>query len=281
MIASVALLLLYAQLAVGEFYYPPQKGRGVFKIGGVQTITYKTSFEKYTIALWQQSLHEGSAGLGPIVYRKYLLSNVCDPYPDFVLTNDIETTTGPSGRFDWLVQTYNFNLQASNVFFFWLVEGDASSQGNQSAPGMVSSFFNITDVENEATTSSATPSATHSTTTSEASTSSTTSSSVKTGLPSTNVPDQSSEGSNNSNKSTQLSSGAIAGIGVGAGLGVLGIAVGIATVLWLKHRKKKDAEKAAREHHNQHYAPPYQENPWKPAFREPVRPPRSPVELEH
>lgn len=47
-------------------------------------------------------------------------------------------------HFDWTVQTYGMDLQFSNKFFFWLIQGAATQQGNQSAPGLASSYFYIT-----------------------------------------------------------------------------------------------------------------------------------------
>ncbi|KND88358.1 hypothetical protein TOPH_06973, partial [Tolypocladium ophioglossoides CBS 100239] len=85
---------------------------------------YKTGFASYTIALWQQSLSQASANLGPILYQ---------------------TTNSPDTEFGWLVQTYDMDLESSNVFFVWLSEGGSSAQGNQSATGKFSSpYFNTT-----------------------------------------------------------------------------------------------------------------------------------------
>lgn len=194
-----------------EFYTPQQKGRGVWKVGDVEPVKYKTSYTNYTIALWQQSLTEGSAGLGPIVYRELQIFSLISLCYKARVTNicRTETTNGPGRQFDWLVQTYDFNLDESNVFFFWLFPGDASMQGNQSMASMPSAYFNITreavsaGPSEAATTSGSSPAAT-----SDPST------------PTSTTPQPDSTSSKNSNG---LSTASKAGIGVGAGVGILAV----------------------------------------------------------
>lgn len=185
-----------------------------------------------------------------------LLQSLLYFFPE--LTYHPETTDGGSGSFKWPVQTYDFELEDSNVFFLWLFEGSASQQGNTSATQLSSSFFNIT-AESEDTTSSkvveSTTAATRST--SEAASSKT---SVPTTIdnevptetgtegggslkePSTlptptSKPDGASDGSQNEG-SGELSVAAKAGIG--AGVGVVGVTcISCTFLLWGYLRKKK------------------------------------------
>lgn len=54
-------------------------------------------------------------------------------------------TNDTTAEFDWVVQTFSFDLETSNEFFFWMFEGSTSLQGNQSSPQLPSPYFNITD----------------------------------------------------------------------------------------------------------------------------------------
>ena len=57
----------------------------------------------------------------------------------------VDTRKGPNDRFYWTVNTYDFDLRNSDVFFFWMFEGDRSNQGNQTNPQMSSPYFRITE----------------------------------------------------------------------------------------------------------------------------------------
>ncbi|KAK5994548.1 hypothetical protein PT974_05026 [Cladobotryum mycophilum] len=195
------------------------KGRGVFRLGEIQTIQYKTSFTNYTIALWQQSLTEGAATIGPIVYQ---------------------TTNGPDNGFAWVVQNYDLSLRSSNVFFFWLFEGGPSMQGNQSAHQIVSSFFNITNAPPPPTTTTSSISTSSTalylpaTSTTALSTASITTSITTSATAATSAAEHALAAGG-------LSTGATAGIGVGVGLGVVGLA-SIAGAIFLVKRRRTRAE---------------------------------------
>ncbi|KAJ0162401.1 hypothetical protein CTA2_4629 [Colletotrichum tanaceti] len=148
MLSQQVLLFAIIPLAASQFFSPTQR-RELWRIGETKNIRYNTKFTRYTIALWQQALAGGAANLGPVIFRRpprepfitWLRPNM----PATDTETHTETDEGPLKDFEWEVQSYELDLDSSNVFFFWLFEGDPSAQGNQSAPGMSSAFFNITD----------------------------------------------------------------------------------------------------------------------------------------
>lgn len=138
----------------------------------------------------------------------------------------LETTDSRSNSFDWVVQVYNFDLTYSNDFFFWLFQGDYSSQGHsQDAKNMVSGYFFISYEDTSASTSSS-PSAAATTT---ATTTSATS--LATSEPSSRFT---------SAKDRKLSTGATAGIAVSAAGG--GLAIVAAVVFFIRYRSRKNRE---------------------------------------
>lgn len=227
MIAIRALFFCGAilSLVTALFTNPDPIIRSTFHVGESQTIRYNTTFTKYTIALWQQAPQGGAAKLGPILYRMFTphcpSSVLLSTFSDNVA---LETTNGPQTNFDWLVQAYDFNIDDSNIFFFWLFEGDSSAQGNGSLPNSVSSYFVIAKA---VTTSSALPSSTTS-----AFTSLTSSTTVST-TTSAQASRETSSGSGG------LSTGASVGIGVGVGLGVVIIAAAVAFIFWKRRASNK------------------------------------------
>ncbi|KAK9413737.1 hypothetical protein SUNI508_11680 [Seiridium unicorne] len=80
----------------------------LWTVDEVQTIKFTTTYSNYTIALWQQSNKGGSALLGPVIFQ---------------------TQTSVFPQFDWVVQSFDFYLTLSPVFFLWLHAGTASDQG--------------------------------------------------------------------------------------------------------------------------------------------------------
>ncbi|KAK1772470.1 ser-thr gpi-anchored family protein [Phialemonium atrogriseum] len=218
MLLLVFVFLTTIPLASSQFSNPPPK-RTVWSLGEVQTIRYRTTFSNYTIALWQQSLQKGAASLGPIIFQ---------------------TTTGGISQFDWPVQTYDLDLNASNVFFLWLFQGAASNQGNQSSPGMSSAFFNLTADSTTGSTTSSTTSPTTSSTTSPTAASPFTSavtSRNSTANATAAGGDTSATGIRTSEDSSGLSTGARAGIGVGVTIG--GLAAIACVVIWFRYLNKK------------------------------------------
>jgi hypothetical protein len=149
-------------------------------------------------------------------------SSVCSRGRDFTQneaysTFDAETTNGPDQGFDWLVQSYDLDLNSSDKFYLWLFEGGPSVQGNTSIKNSQSSGFFYISAASIPTNSSS---------------------------PSTTSGDPKATSDVSQNKSSaaggELSPGAKAGIGVGAG--VAGLAILSAILLFAKYRSKKKKE---------------------------------------
>ncbi|KAI8168387.1 hypothetical protein K4K49_010154 [Colletotrichum sp. SAR 10_70] len=108
----LAVLLFTTVPLVSSQFLNPSQSRELWRIGQTRKVQYNTKLEKYTIALWQQAIAGGSATLGPII---------------------VETATGPKREFEWKVDLEELDLGASNVFFFWLFEGDNFLQHHRRA----------------------------------------------------------------------------------------------------------------------------------------------------
>lgn len=198
---SILIILLgLVTLAIGgtdgeNYFTNPASNDGinpVFTLGDEQVISWKTTLGVFNISMWQQSLVQQSAASQGNVYSKI-------------------HSTDKVTNFTWVVQLYGFDLDYSNVFFFWI---------NSDQPdGFISSYFNIT--EPTSTSTSATSSAT--------STSTSTNSLESASSPS------SSFSSAPSSSSGVTSTGKIA-LGVGIGLGVPVLAA-LAALIWLKARQ--------------------------------------------
>lgn len=226
-LAVTALLSLVAaddSEAAGQFFNPPNAVDGthdystnpIYVLGDKQTIKFTTVYQNYKIDLWQQQPHQDAATAGPTVFRKS--NSIIHPF-DYPLLIQAETTGGAVTQFDWLAQTYQFDLSYSSMFFFWLSSTSESEDGS-TQQSVTSHYFNITR-DDEVTPS---PTSSSSTTTSSITTSSTSSSSTTTSTP---APGPAA--------STGLSAGAQAGIGVGAALAGLA-AVLVAYILYRRSR---------------------------------------------
>ncbi|KAL6862560.1 hypothetical protein ACO1O0_002795 [Amphichorda felina] len=217
----VLVFLLAAAVPVlsGFFTNPARYRRELWQIGEIETIEYETDYEEYTIALWQQSLSQDAANMGPIIFQ---------------------TSKKGSEKFDWTVQVYDLELEDSNVFFLWMFKGDAKMQGNQSAPQVSSSFFNITSKPEPSSTTLAEPEPTTSVSTLESSgptETATTVSHTSAAPPKSTtsvVPDTQDK---TASTSPDLTVGAKAGIGVGVGVGGLAC-IACVSLLWRYLRKK-------------------------------------------
>ncbi|KAI1767825.1 hypothetical protein GGR53DRAFT_71039 [Hypoxylon sp. FL1150] len=223
------VLITIALVASAQFSNPPPN-RVAWKVGEVQNIKFNTTFTTFSVALWQQAPGGGSATLGPIVF---------------------ETTNDAAAEFDWLVQTYSFDLDTSNVFFFWMFEGATSLQGNQSSPQMSSPFFTITNDTAVSSSSAltATTSSAITLTTSRAlvpETSSSSSLSSSSSSPTYSPTYDSQQNSNGSNFGS-LSAGARAGIGVSATIAGLGIAC---VAIYVRHLRKQQSQVARLNDHS-------------------------------
>ncbi|KFA46093.1 hypothetical protein S40293_07755 [Stachybotrys chartarum IBT 40293] len=236
-------VLVYAVLASvssAQFFNPPQRN-GVFHVGEIETIRYHTTFDEYVLAIWQEVQGGGAAILGPVVY---------------------ETTKGPSASFEWVVQTYDFDLEGSNLFFFWIFQGTSALVD----PGedVISGYFNIT---NEPRSSSSVPTQT-TLSTSIASTSEPTTSAGRTTTTQTSAaPAETSSSGTTTNEGQResgqagasQSSGTSGGlpmeamIGIGVGAGVVGVCALVALVFWFRYLRRKQALLAeAQQREQQH-----------------------------
>ncbi|KAM0811778.1 hypothetical protein AB5N19_12134 [Seiridium cardinale] len=176
----------------------------LWTVGEVQTIKFTTTYSNYTIALWQQSIEGGSALLGPVIFQ---------------------TQTSVFPQFDWVVQSFDFDLTLSPVFFLWLHAGAASDQGAPESLSVSSTYFNIT-------IASASSSSTSTLSSSKQVPSPTISATTTQQVVSTTPTAKSS-----SSQVAQLSTGAQAGIGVGtSAAGLLALAIG--AFCYLKRRKR-------------------------------------------
>ncbi|EAS36132.3 uncharacterized protein CIMG_01486 [Coccidioides immitis RS] len=161
-----------------RFLNPAPGGRNpVWLIGEQQVISWKTEFTVYNISIWHQYPTNDGATFGSVLYS--------------ASSRDAPT------NFTWTVQTYDFDLSFSNVFFFWF---------NRGAPKhFISHYFNITTDESITSTRSIS-------TTSDQTGISITVPSTTTPSPSdATIEPQAAEG---------LNSNAKVGLGVGVGIGV-------------------------------------------------------------
>lgn len=75
------LWLLLLSSVRSQFTNPARFRREKWVVGDVEKIEFDTDLEEFTIAIWQQSLSQGAASKGPVIYRKLVLklANVCPP----------------------------------------------------------------------------------------------------------------------------------------------------------------------------------------------------------
>ncbi|KAI1804903.1 hypothetical protein F4811DRAFT_256848 [Daldinia bambusicola] len=222
------LVLTIASFAFAQFSNPPP-AQATWKIGEIQNINFKTGYTSFSIALWQQGPDGSSATLGPIVFQ---------------------TVNNAATQFTWLVQAYDFDLAVSNIFFFWMFEGDPSLQGNQAIPQMSSAFFTISNESIDNTTTETSPSSTlpfqSATQITAQETTETATTQLATPTPSSSTTDQPGEATQNKTAEEEsdddLSTGAKAGIGVS--VGVVGLLIIVCTGLYIAKLKKQVATRS-------------------------------------
>lgn len=174
-------------------------------------------------------------GMGPSIVCK-----VAGETPQAETDGEIATTDG-SGvqQFRWRVQTYDFSLDDTPVYFFWLSEGDFEDIGSPSTldvSGFTSAYFNITKEDTSSSSSRI------------SSSSSTTRSSVSVSTSATtSATDAAAASQTNANNTTSAASSSASGIGTG---GIIGIVVaivgalaiaGLVAFLWYKKRQRAQA----------------------------------------
>ncbi|KAL4882885.1 hypothetical protein BJY04DRAFT_186241 [Aspergillus karnatakaensis] len=133
----LAILTLLARAKDDNNHFTnPSSWTGInpeWQLGDQQVIAWKTTLGTFNISIWQQSLFQQTAASQGNVYSKIHASDK--------VTN-----------FTWTVQLYGFDLDYSNVFFFWI---------NSDTPnGFTSAYFNITRPDPATETSSSTASST-------------------------------------------------------------------------------------------------------------------------
>jgi hypothetical protein len=202
-------------------------------VGSTQTIKWSSNYENFTINLWQQDLGFQGAALGP---GPTIFCNAGPlPFPLTVLTPMISAAKANYDKdvdqFDWVVQTFNFALSESNVFFLWLTTPGVG--------GITSHYFNISK---EATSSSSSSSSISSSTSASRSTSSvpSTSSSSAASSSDASLAAPATNPTQTASVNNGLTNGAKIGIGVGASFGgVILLLLLAVVVLMLKKLKKR------------------------------------------
>ncbi|KAK7942465.1 uncharacterized protein PG986_011578 [Apiospora aurea] len=98
----------------------------VWTVGEVQRIRWATTYNDYTISLWQQNIDESDSALqGPTIFQSRAAISFT--------------------QYDWVPQIFDFDLSDSNVFFLRLRPGTGTTKpGATDAPSMRSCHFNIT-----------------------------------------------------------------------------------------------------------------------------------------
>ncbi|EAQ89640.1 predicted protein [Chaetomium globosum CBS 148.51] len=213
-------------------WFQPTAKRELWHVGDVHNIQYHTDLTAYTITLWQQAIAGGSATPGPIIFQ---------------------AKTGPAKALGWTVQLYDFDLESSNIFFFWLKEGGPeNATGPVTGRTMSSSYFNITDEPSPTTTSSSSSSSSTNPSRSTdlgAALSSTSSTATQTGpdqgeaTASSRIPGEGIGGTDGVSEGGGGGEGGglpvAAQAGIGVGVSVVGVVVIICGILWFRYLKKQ------------------------------------------
>ncbi|KAI1422712.1 hypothetical protein F5Y12DRAFT_597495 [Xylaria sp. FL1777] len=200
-------------------------GNSRWPLGSTQVVAFSTPWEEYRLEFWQQSTRGDSAKLS----SQFSYNQIAD---------DIIPQS-----FQWTVQTYEFVLSNSPIFFFWLFDA-TDSRLNQS-----SAYFNITvDTSVPASWSSSRALASSPTfTLSAASTVLITTSNIFSGVISSSTAPSSSLGTADTSK--WLSAGAMAGIGVGASVGGI-LVFSIVGFMYVKRKRLQGERQQPPEHHD-------------------------------
>ncbi|KAI1275977.1 hypothetical protein F5Y07DRAFT_145904 [Xylaria sp. FL0933] len=189
----------------------PYAGDSQWPLGSTQVVAFSTPWTEYRLEFWQEDLPGGSAQRSSqFIYNQ----TAGKEFPQ---------------SFQWTVQTYEFQLSHSPVFFFWLFDNTNSSNQQSSA------YFNITiqGASSLGTSSSPTPTQSSTLTASSSTAPSTPTFTNVSSVHTSSMPTPTHSGTTEASKG--LSTGAKAGIGVGAALGGL-LVLGIASILFLKRR---------------------------------------------
>ncbi|KAK1830442.1 hypothetical protein QBC39DRAFT_112543 [Podospora conica] len=196
------------------FFIAPKDADLTWILGDQQTISWNTEYPHYTVGIWQEDPEGKSARSG------------------LVILSQSDTKNGQYGlvdSFTWAVQTYHFDLNRSNQFFFWVFNtSDSAEQELVNKAGATSSAARFTS---PVFFVRAKPDSSSSTTVVASSTASATSSAAPT----------SSQSTASGERTEGVSSGSVP-IAVPVALGVLlGLAAlaGLGWFLWRRSKKKK------------------------------------------
>ncbi|KAI0534954.1 hypothetical protein GGR58DRAFT_480961 [Xylaria digitata] len=186
-------------------------GNSQWPLGSTQVVAFWTPWEEFRLEFWQQDLAGGARLSSQFSYNQ---------------TADEHLPQS----FQWTVQTYEFQLSNSPIFFFWLFNNANSSIQQSSA------YFNITIGDTSSTSASPTSRLTPLPTSMPSSilTTSTTIPNTLSSASTSSTPISSSSGT--TDVSEGLSAGAKAGIGVGASLGGI-LVLGITGFVCLKRKR--------------------------------------------
>ncbi|KAB8304646.1 hypothetical protein EYC80_004017 [Monilinia laxa] len=126
--ADMVLAISSSRPSPGEFINPSAEStqNPLWVIGSEQLLSWETSLRNYTIALWNLNSDGNGYSKGPALLESY---------------------DGSDTSLNWTVQTYDFSISASPVFYLLLQPGTLSNNGNSSIPttqSIASHTFNIT-----------------------------------------------------------------------------------------------------------------------------------------
>ena len=124
-------------------------------------------------------------------------------------------------NFEWVVQPYEFDLEKSDLFFFWVNHGGETT--------FVSTYFNITDDGSSTSVSPPSPTSTAST----ANTASATSAS--------SADDDASSPSSSDSSSSSSTAKVALGVGLGIGIPLMGI-LGLIAFMLYRRNQTRDAQ---------------------------------------
>lgn len=224
---------------VGNFFNPPAttnqdlEFNAVFRLDEIVTIKWTTTLSNYSIVFYQNvpgvAANRGEAA--------------------------IYSTTDGSGvqQFRWRVQTYDFSLDDTPVYFFWLSEGEFEDIGDPStldSTGFTSAYFNITQ-EDTSSSSSSSSTSSSSRLSSSSTRSATLSSTASTSATNAAAASQTNANSNANSNSTADASPSSSGIGTGGIVGIVAAIVGalavagLAAFWWYRKRQRAQAATAA------------------------------------
>ncbi|KAL4951569.1 hypothetical protein BDW69DRAFT_196366 [Aspergillus filifer] len=179
-----------------------------WQLGDNQVIAWETTLETFNISIWQQSLFQETAASQGNVYSKIHASDK--------VTN-----------FTWTVQLYGFDLEYSNVFFFWI---------NSDTPdGFTSAYFNITEPD---------PSTSEDTANTTSLTASPTATSLSNATSSVSSPADTASSTSSPQATAFEDSGLTTAskIALGVGLGVgLPILATLAVLVWQRSKSRSQA----------------------------------------